>query len=140
MGTWRLLAVETILPDGQVSTAWMGKQPVGIISYQSNGLMAVQIMRDPKPAFSAGSRLQATPDELKRAYFGYYAYWGTYTLADGDKTVTHQLTASLWPEEVGATYKRFYSLDGQRLVLTTPAFKYEGKDLVNRLTWERVKE
>jgi Lipocalin-like domain len=140
VGTWLLVAVETILPNGEISTAWLGKEPIGIIMYLPNGLVAVQIMRDPKPTFSSGSRLLATPDEIKGAYFGYYAYWGTYTVNPSDKTITHQLTASLWPEEVGITYKRSYTFDRQRLVLTTPTFKHDGQEVRNQLTWERPKE
>jgi len=140
VGTWRLVSVETILPNGQISTAWMGKAPTGLLMYQPNGLMAVQIMRDPKPTFSVGSRRQATPEELKSAYFGYYAYWGKYTVSARERTVTHHVTASLWPEEVGITSKRFYALDGQRLVLTTRPIKHEGGYQTNRLTWERVGE
>jgi len=35
--------------------------------------------------------------------------------------------------------RNFARVSGEDL-LTTPAFKYEGQDLVNRLTWERVKD
>ena len=55
-----------------------------------------------------------------------------------DGSVTHQLTSSLLPEEVGVTYKRFFRIEGQRLVLTTAPFSYGGQMLVNRLTWERM--
>jgi len=138
VGNWQLVAVETLRPGGEVSTAWMGARPVGLITYQSNGLMAVQIMRDPKPTFAGGSRLSATPDELKQAFFGYYAYWGRYSVDGADGSVTHQLTSSLLPEEVGVTYKRFFKIEGPRLVLTTAPFSYGGQMLVNRLTWERM--
>lgn len=138
VGNWRLVAVETIRENGEVSTAWMGTKPVGLITYQSNGLMAVQIMRDPRPVFVGGSRVSATPEELRKAFFGYYAYWGTYAVSEIDRSVTHQLTASLLPEEVGITYKRFFTIDGQRLVLTTAPFTYDGQVLVNRLSWERM--
>lgn len=140
VGNWRLLTVETISSSGQISTAWMGREPTGLITYQPNGLVSVQIMHDPKPIIAAGSRLKATPEELKNAFFGYYAYWGTYSVSAGEKAITHQLTASLIPEEVGITYKRFYALDGRRLVLTTAPFMYDGRELTNRLTWERMSE
>ncbi len=118
----------------------MGKEPIGIIMYLPNGLVAVQIMRDPKPTFSSGSRLLATSDEIRGAYFGYYAYWGTYTVQPSDNAITHRLTASLWPEEVGITYKRSYTFEGRRLILTTPPFEHEGQEVRNQLTWERLKE
>lgn len=145
VGNWKLLKIETIKEStGEGSPIWMGEKPVGIITYQPNGLMAVQIMRDPKPEFANKSRLSATADELKAAFFGYYAYWGSYSVNEADQTVSHEVTASLWPEEVGAKYKRFIKLDGQRLVLTTPTFTSQGQfappgeKVKNQLTWERM--
>lgn len=138
VGNWRLLAVETLRDNGEVSTAWMGDKPVGLITYQPNGLMSVQIMRDPRPVFASGSRASGTPDELRKAFFGYYAYWGTYVVHATDNSVSHQIAASLYPEEVGTVYTRFFKLDGQRLVLTAAPITYDGRQIVNRLTWERV--
>jgi len=145
VGNWKLLKVETVNENtGEGSPVWMGEKPVGIITYQPNGLMAVQIMKDPKPEFAGKSRLSATPDELKSAFFGYYAYWGTYSVNEAEQTVTHEVTASLWPEEVGSKYKRFIKMDGQRLVLTTPTFTSQGQfapqgqKVKNQLTWERM--
>jgi len=138
VGNWRLVAVETLRDNGEITTVWMGEKPIGLITYQPNGLMSVQIMRDPRPVFGSGSRASATPEELKRAFFGYYAYWGTYAVHVADSSVSHQLAASLYPEEVGIVYKRFFKLEGQRLVLTTAPIDYEGRQIVNRLTWERM--
>lgn len=137
-GTWRLVSVETIRPNGEILTEWMGEKPSGLIVYLPNGLMSVQIMRDPRPRFENGSRLKATPDELKSAYLGYYAYWGRYTISAADKMIVHNVEASLWPEEVGITYKRFFALEGSKLVLTTGPYKRGDEERRNKLIWERV--
>ncbi len=137
-GTWRLLSVETIRPNGEILTEWMGKEPTGLIIYHPNGLMAVQIMRDPRPKFQSGSRLEASTEELKAAYLGYYAYWGKYTISVPDNMIIHNVEASLWPEEVGTKYKRFFAFDGSRLVLTTAPYKRAGEERRNRLIWERM--
>lgn len=140
VGAWRLLSVESLRPNGEVLTNWMGARPTGIIQYQPDGLMAVQIMRDPSPGkFEAGHVFAGSPEEYKQAYLGYYAYWGSYSVGDTDNVVTHNVKASLWPQEVGIIYKRSAQFDGGRLVLTTPAYKWAGEDRKNRLTWERVK-
>jgi hypothetical protein len=52
-------------------------------------------MRDPRPLFAGGARTSATPEELRKAFFGYYAYWGSYAVHLADSSVSHQLTASL---------------------------------------------
>lgn len=137
-GTWRLVAVETLRPNGETITEWMGQQPSGLIIYHPNGLMSVQIMRDPRPVFKSGTRLEATPEELKSAYLGYYAYWGRYAINATDRMIVHSVEGSLWPEEVGITYKRYFMFDEARLVLTTAPYKRAGEERRNRLTWERV--
>jgi len=138
VGNWRLLAVETLRDNGEISTAWMGEKPVGLITYQSNGLMSVQFMRDPRPVFASGSRSSATPEEIRKAFFGYYAYWGTYVVHVGENSVSHQVVGSLYPEEVGIAYERFFTFDSGRLVLTTAPITYEGRQIVNRLAWEKM--
>lgn len=139
IGSWRLVSVETMRPNGEIITEWMGKAPTGLIVYLPNGLMSVQIMRDPRPArFESGSRLKASPEELKAAYLGYYAYWGKYTISPSENMVIHDVESSLWPEEVGTIYKRFFSIEGSRLVLTTAPYKRGDEERRNRLVWERV--
>jgi hypothetical protein len=150
-GTWKLLSWETVRSDGQVLNIIMGPHPTGLIIYHPNGYMAVQVMHDPRPTF-AESGLTATRDELRNAYFGYYAYWGAYTINEAESTVEHNIQNSLRPEEVGLNYKRSLLFDGTKLVLTTPPFKAgpgfrerlghaeirDDEEVVNRLTWERV--
>lgn len=139
VGTWRLVSIETIRDDGEVIHEWMGAKPTGLIVYEANGLMSVQIMRDPRPMFAEGSRLKGTPEEeIKTAYMGYYAYWGRYTVNDSEGTISHQVESSLWPEEVGKQNKRKYTLEGNRLTLTTPPYKRGDEQRVNKLTWERT--
>jgi hypothetical protein len=116
--------------------------------------MSVQTMRDPRPMFADRQSATATSEELKKAYFGYYAYWATYTIDEAENTVEHNIQSSLIPEEVGRKYRRTFRFDGWRLVLTTPVFKAgllsvpheyleaaqvrDDEALFNRLTWERI--
>ncbi len=122
VGTWKLISWETVRSNGQALNIVMGPHPIGLIIYEPNGYMAVQGMNDPRPMF-AENGLTATRDELRNAYFGYYAYWGAYTINEADSTVEHNIQSSLRPPEVGVKYKRSLSFDGTKLVLTTPAYK-----------------
>ena len=85
---------------------------------------------------------------------GYYAYSGTYTIDEADKSVEHDIQTSLWPSEVGGKRKRAVVLDGDKVTLTTPPFKAEllipretlesagvrpDEMLTNRLTWTRLR-
>lgn len=139
IGTWRLVSVETIRPNGEALTDWMGRRPTGLIVYLPSGVMAVQIMRDPRPVMAGADYDKATPVEKVSAIDGYYAYYGTYEVDATSQTVTHNVQASLRPDEVGIRYQRRFVLAGDRLTLTTPPSNESGEARFNRLVWERMK-
>ncbi len=99
-------------------------------------------MRDPRPTFSSGSltHRDASPEEIKGAYLGYYAYFGTYEVNEAEGVIIHHVKGSLWPQEVGTDYKRFFKLSENRIVLSTPPSLRDGQQSFNRLTFERVEK
>jgi hypothetical protein len=153
-GMWRLVSWESVRSNGGVVNVWMGAHPTGTIMYLPNGYMAVQVMADPKPTFAqAPAATPSASDEFRSAYWGYYAYWGTYTINDAGDGVVHNVLASERPNEVGMKYPRSVSIDGKKLIITTPSYKAnaslphdildraqlrDDEDLFNRLTWDRV--
>ena len=75
IGTWKIISWESIRPNGQVVNVWAGPHPTGVIMYQPNGYMAVEIMSDPRPTFTQNPATSPAPyDEFRSAFFGYYAY------------------------------------------------------------------
>jgi len=142
IGTWKLISVETVLPNGEATFVWMGKNPLGLIIYDQTGYMSVQFMRDPRPTISSGDRTHrnASPEEIKSAYLGYYAYFGTFEVNEAEGVIIHHVKGSLWPQEVGIDYKRFFKLSGNRIVLSTPPRVREGTLTFNRITFERVEK
>ena len=153
VGTWKLISWESVRPNGQVVN-WMGPHPTGVIMYQPNGYMAVQIMADPRPTFAQNPALSPPPyDEFRTAFFDYYAYWGTYTINDAGNGVVHNVVASERAGEVGVNYQRSVSIEGTKLLITTPSYKAgvfvphdrlermqipAEEELVNRLTFVRL--
>lgn len=155
VGTWKAVSWETRRPSGQIVNIWMGPHPTGLIIYQPNGYMAVQLMADPRPKFTQNPGTSPAPyDEFRTAYFGYYGYWGTYTTDDANTAVVHNIEGSERPGEVGRKYSRSVSINGKNLVLTTPPYKAAvaslphdalesmqitaDEELVNILTFERI--
>jgi lipocalin-like protein len=132
LGTWRLKSIEGILPKRALFS--MGPKPRGLLIYAPTGYMAAQIVRDPGPSFPAGYE-DATPEEIKNAFEGYYAYFGKYEVDVAKETVTHHLESSLRPAEIGKDYVRAFRFDGDRLFLTPVR---EGTKLKVRLVWQRV--
>ena len=153
-GTWKVVSWETLRPNGQIVNIWMGLHPTGLLIYLPNGLMSVQVMADPRPTFTKNPATMPPPyDEFRNAFYSYYAYWGTYTISDAGDSVVHNVLGSERPAEVGRKYQRSASIEGTKLILTTPPYKaglglpYDllermqippDEELVNRLTFERI--
>ncbi|MGH9714934.1 MAG: lipocalin-like domain-containing protein [Candidatus Acidiferrales bacterium] len=133
LGAWRLKSITGSVPKAAIFS--MGAKPQGILIYTATGHMAAEIMRDPRPAFHAGYE-NASAEEIRNAFEGYYAYFGTYHVNVREMTVTHHLEGSLRPAEIGRDYVRTYKLLGDQLTLNPVR---EGRKLQVRLTWERAK-
>ena len=126
VGTWRLVSITA---DGKADPN-RGPHPTGLIYYDANGYMAVQIMPDQaRPQFAGG---QPTPDEAKAAMTGYTAYFGTYTIDEKARTVTHHRTGNIIPGGLGDFVRRYEFAPDDRLILRPI-------ENMNALTWERIK-
>jgi hypothetical protein len=96
IGTWRLVS--------DVST--------GLMYYDSLGNMAAQVMPNRSRPKYAG--VQPTPEEAKEAITGYLAYFGTYTVDESVRTITHHRKANVNPGQVGDDVVRAYLLRSGR--------------------------
>lgn len=141
IGAWSLVSVETIRSNGEIIYPFYGKHPEGLIMYDRSGWMSVQISSDPLPTVPSSDSwegfLAAPPSEKVAAVDGYYAYCGTWTLDSSKSTVTHHITQSLRPGELGDEAVRHYALDGDRLALTAKSHEM-GEDHERKLVWQRV--
>ena len=140
-GTWKLVSIETIRPNGETIYPFYGKRPEGLLIYDRSGWMSVQIVSDPKPKVPASSSredfLAAPPTEKVAAIDGYYAYCGTWDVDPSAHTVSHHIKQSLYPGEWGETGVRHLSIEGKRLTLTAKTHEM-GEEHERRLVWERV--
>lgn len=140
LGVWQIVSVEiSVRPNGEFSTEWMGKTPLGTIIYDESGMMAVQIMHDIRPLIKNKNLAEITDSEKASLFNGYYAYFGRYTIDETNHTVTHHIEGSLNPGEVGLDYKRTYEIVADCLSLTTDSFLEQGEKRFHRLRWKRVK-
>lgn len=145
VGVWELVSLQDHRPNGDVLD-WMGKNPTGLLIYSPNGRMTIQIMRDPRPTAavamwsSDGHDLLASApaNEIRDAYSGYYAYFGTWDADEGAHTVTHHVRASLRSGEVESDYIRPYELSGEQLLLRYPVGAPDGERRTRVLAWRRA--
>jgi hypothetical protein len=100
--------------------------------------MSVALMRADRAAFVSGDPVRGTLDEIKGAFEGFNAYYGTYDIDDKRGTVTHHVEASLFPNLIGTDQQRFFTLSGRRLALRTPPLLDDGRTVTFIAVWERM--
>jgi len=137
IGTWRLVTWESRAGAGEISYPF-GETPVGVLTYDARGRMSAQLMRRNRPAFKAADLFRGSPDEIKAAFEGFVAYFGTYTVDQRTSTVTHHVEGSSFPNYVGTDLKRSFTIVGDRLTLRTEPFTLGGETRMGVLVWERI--
>ena len=127
LGTWRLLGISK---DGETKPE-RGAKPTGFLTYHRSGLMHVVIHPDRPPIEVKGT---VTPQQALDALWGYTSYFGTYTVDEAKKIVTHHRTGSVQPGwQAQKDFLRWYRFDTPDQI--TPG----GLDAGNELVWERLK-
>ncbi len=124
IGSWRHIG-STV--DGKPRPG-QGAHPKGIIIYDPYGHMACQVAPD-RAVTKAGDK--PTGDEAKAALDGYIAYFGSYSVDEKARTVTHHRAGSVQPGDKGDLV-RGYEFVGDRLVLRPIGTATE-------VMWERIK-
>jgi hypothetical protein len=105
--------------------------------YDAAGNMSVAFMRRDRPKFAGPDKFQGTPTEVRAAFDGFQAYFGTYEVDEAKRTITHYIAGSLFPNWEGTSQTRFVELSGNRLTLRTPPMTEGGGTVVAVLVWER---
>lgn len=137
VGTWKLVSVSSIAPDGQRNDAPFGKHPAGMLIYTADGHMSVIIGYDNRKRLSSDDRLAASIEEKATAFDTSFGYSGRYTCS-GDRVV-HQVTMASVPNWVGTAMVRTVKSADGKLILSTPPLPVGGTASTWDLTWERAK-
>lgn len=133
-GNWELLEWTAETPGGKVLFPF-GTDAIGRITYDPDGLMAVQIMRSGRNQFSSDDPLEGDRNEKAAAYDGYMAYCGSYQVDENHSQVIHHIEISSFPNWTGQIQVRNYEFMDDRLILSTPAIGSR----CHRLVWRKVK-
>jgi hypothetical protein len=136
VGTWRLVSFAGYDADGRETTDY-GPTPRGCLIYDQGGRMSVHITHSERRPFASGNPFRGSPEELKDAFEGYVGYFGRYTVDESAGTVTHHIEGASHPNYVGTDQRRFFTWQGNRLVLSTHPDRAEGTDVKYVAMWER---
>ena len=135
-GTWQLVSrIDATASGDRRSEPSLGDDPVALLFYDRSGNFAAQFMKRNR-SDAVVDAASAGPNN-SRAQGGYDAYFGTYTVDDGQSTVTQRLDGALSNENVGSILTRAMKVEGNTLtiVLQTTVL---GKPVTRTLTWRRV--
>ena len=136
LGTWKLVSCVGHWSDGRITYPY-GSNPAGLLVYDADSNFSAQIQDQDRPLFESGNLLKGAPEEIKAAFEGYVAYYGTYEVDEADGSLTHHVQGSLFPNWVGVDQKRLFEFSDNRLLLTTPPFVGKRSQLTLTLVWER---
>ena len=131
IGNWTLVSYDAVAPDGTRSLPF--GQAVGRLSYDEHGNMSGQVMRPDRAPVTLAEGAQ----QVRAAYTGYIAYFGTYEVNAARDTVTHHVQGALNPSWGGGTQVRRMRLDGERLELQADVRK-GAQTITHILTWRKL--
>ncbi len=127
VGTWKLVSAEDKDPStGKWVPYTFGNPPSGYFIYDASGHCSVQIMTTPPVKLASPDN--PTPAEALDIFNNYIAYYGTYTVADGQ--IQQQVEGAWDPSQVGTDQARPFELDGDTLII--------GDQVTYRRTLKRV--
>ena len=136
VGSWRLVSSEGHSSDGSIVYD-QGETPTGRVMFDASGRLSLHLTDPNRTNFESGDFLRPTPDELIEAFTGYFGYFGSYRVDEDAGVVTFHIEGAAYPNYVGTEQKRFYKIEGNRLILRTPPERAGGADVTYYVTWER---
>jgi len=137
LGTWQLIAIEAQTSEGEKIYPF-GDSPTGLLMYDPNNLMSVVLMRAERKKFESNDPFNATAEEITGAFHGLEAYCGSYQINEDDKSITHYVQASRFPNWEKSEQIRFYNFNNNSLTLTTAPIMLKDTQWTVKLVWEKA--
>lgn len=135
IGTWSLVLVDNILPDGSRTKPY-GEQPFGILTFDRDGNYALQILRRDRPKFASGDKTKGTNEENKALVLGANSHFGRYVINAKDQTITFKVDHAFFPNWEGNEQVRSFQLRNRVLKYSVPATT-NGTGVSGVVVWKR---
>lgn len=137
LGTWRLISAEQRLSDGtRRPDPQTGSSGRGYLIYSEAGIMCAVLADSARPTWT--SVAAPTDQEIRTAFEGLVSYCGRFEVNEAAGYVIHHIELDRVPNLAGTERKRFYSLQGNRLILRAARPLPPGVEEWT-ITWERVR-
>ena len=139
IGAWKLVSYQEIPVDGSEPFEPLGPEPQGIIMYTPDGYMSAQLSKPGRANFASGDWFAGTPEDYQAEASSYIAYCGPFHVDEEQRSLTHSMFVSLYPNWTGQTQPRRVSIDGDTLHLGTESpIQSAGKTVNSVLVWRHA--
>ena len=105
VGTWNFVVAEVTAPDGKKSFPF-GETPKGILIFTADGHFAQIHVAGDVPKIASNNRLTGTAEEYAEIMRRSLSVFGTYTVDEGNRTVTYHIASSSFPNWQGESQTR----------------------------------
>jgi hypothetical protein len=121
VGNWTFVSSIDTNKDGTKTDRW-GPNAKGLVMFDPSGRFSFLISRANIPKFASNNVNQGTAEENKSVVQGLIAYFGTWSVDEGTKTLTTNIEAGSFPNLNGGLQKRtITSLTADELKYTNPS-------------------
>jgi lipocalin-like protein len=134
VGAWT--AVSNTAEQGGRKSEPYGVSPQGMLIFEANGRYGLILSKRDVPKITSNSRTNGTAEENKAVVQGTISHFGTYSVNEADKSITFRIETSTYPNFNGTEQKRGFTLVGDELTYTVPAFSGGGTAIAK---WKRAK-
>lgn len=138
MGTWTLVLVDNVLPDGSRVRLY-GAEPQGLLMFDGKGRYSLQILRAGRARFASSDKNQGTPEENQATVRGTNSHFGRYAVNEAEHTLTFHIDHASFPNWEGTEQRRAFALTGDELKYSVPAPTTGGTGTIGEVQWRRVK-
>lgn len=136
VGTWSLVLVDNINPDG-VRTQPYGENPQGILMFDKDGNYSLQILRAGRAKFASGDKTKGTADENKALVLGNNSHFGKYFISADGSTITFRIEHAFFPNWEGTEQKRSFTFSDKEFRYTVPTTT-NGAGVTGEVVWKRM--
>jgi hypothetical protein len=136
VGTWSVVLVDNILPDGS-RVALYGPHPQGLLMFDGHGRYSLQLLRADRLKFASNDKSKGSADEIKSAVEGSNGHFGRYSVDSNGNTITFRIDHASFSNWDGTTQVRSFSLVGDRLTYRVPS-PTSGGSVTGEVAWRRL--
>jgi len=138
LGFWQLVSREDFDAAGHRNIdPVLGADPLGVLCF-APGRFAAQFSKRDRADAAAAPSVAAPSANNSAAINGYDAYFGTYTLNEGEGLLTVTIDGALSPAGVGQAYTRRIRVDGGLLFVQLDTTAADGTPVTRTLRFSRV--